>query len=292
MGVRHILYADDLQVYLSVPKDDLKAGTKCVVAAARAVTGWATAASLKLNVGKTSAMLFGTRGFLSDIRASGFNSIDLGSGVVVPLSDTVMSLGVVLDGGLTWRLHIDQVCNKVNQVFYILGFFHQYTTQSLRVKLACTLVFPHLNYCSVVYLDATQEMRGRLQRLQNSCVRYVTGARWGDHITPYRLQLGWIETDRWRNYFICLHMYKIWRLKEPQYLTDLFKPYKSSRSVRGNPKEIEVPRRGIKLTESALRVVGARFWNMLPSEIRDSPSLNIFKNRLREQLCDLDFENC
>ena len=87
-------------------------------------------------------------------------------------------------------------------------------------------------------------------------------------------------------------MYKIWRLKEPQYLTDLFKPYKSNRPARGNPKDIEIPNTGIKLADSAFRKQGARFWNMLPSEIRDSPSLNIFKNRLREQLCDLDFENC
>ena len=236
MGVSHIFYADDLQVYLSVPKDDLKAGAERVAAAARAVADWATAASLKLNVPKTSAMLFATCGFLSNIRSSGFNSIDLGDGVVVPLSDIVKNLGVVLDSGLTWRPHIEKVGKKVNQVLYSLRFFRRFTTESLRAKLACALVFPHLNYCSVVYLDASQELRDRLQRAQNCCVRYVTGARWDEHITPHRRRLGWIKTDKWREYFMYLIMFKILRFKQPQYLTGLFKFRTSERPVRGITK--------------------------------------------------------
>ena len=47
------------------------------------------------------------------------------------------------------------------------------------------LVVSHLDYCSVVYLDASANLGIRLQRLSHSCVRYICGASMRQRITPY-----------------------------------------------------------------------------------------------------------
>ena len=106
-----------------------------------------------------------------------------------------LSLGVVLASNLSWQAHIDHVTKKFYRVMFALRFFRRYTTETLHKNLATALLFPHLDYCSLVFLDASQELKKRLQRLQNSCVRYVLGLGRGDHISPHRVTLGWLRID-------------------------------------------------------------------------------------------------
>ena len=65
-------------------------------------------ASLKLNKLKTKAIVFGGKRFINDFYSSAVSrAIDLGDGSCIPFSDSVTSLGVVLDSKLSWQVHID-----------------------------------------------------------------------------------------------------------------------------------------------------------------------------------------
>ena len=105
------------------------------------------------------------------------------------------SLGVILDSKLTWKPHITSIEKKVNRVLYTLRFIRNYTTVTLRTRLVQALVTPHLDYCNVVYLDASNALKIRLQRFSNSGLRYIFGIRKDAHITPYRQKLGWLHND-------------------------------------------------------------------------------------------------
>ena len=65
--INHILNADDLQVYVQVPKDNLDVGIQTMQQAARALSAWAVGVSLKLNKLKTKAIVFGGNRFINDI---------------------------------------------------------------------------------------------------------------------------------------------------------------------------------------------------------------------------------
>ena len=79
---------------------------------------------------------------------------------------------------------------KVNNARYILRFIRACTTDTLHKRLVESLVQPHLYYCTVVYMDASNEQREKVQRLNNAFVRYITGARRDKHITLGRKRLG------------------------------------------------------------------------------------------------------
>ena len=76
-----------------------------------------------------------------------------------------------------------------------------------------SLVIPHLDYCSVVYLDASLAFRKRLQWLANAGLRYIFGVRWDAHVSPLRSQLGWLRNDSRRDYFISRVMYRMVRME-------------------------------------------------------------------------------
>ena len=130
--------------------------------AAIVVSDWAAESGLRLNQGKTQAIFFASKRMITRINKLQLPGIALGSGVVAPLAETVKSLGVVLDRTLSWKPHLDHLSSKVHRTLYSLRFFRSSTTELLRHRLVKALIFPLLDYCSVVTVDATYEQQSRI----------------------------------------------------------------------------------------------------------------------------------
>ena len=104
------------------------------------------------------------------------------------------------------------------------------------------------------YLDVSEELHKRLQRLQNACVRYVCGVRRSEHITPHRKKLDWLDVKARRTYFMAVLMYKSLCLGRPSYLATLFNKNQPRTSGRA-PRDIEVPS---SRTDTGLNSFGAQ----------------------------------
>ena len=272
--IRHLLYADDLQIYVHCNKDNIQEGITRLTSAAGAVAEWSVGSGLRLNARKTKAIIFGSKNSINDISSLDLPGIVMRTGELIPFSSEVTSLGIILDSKLTWKPHIDKVTKKVNKALYSLRFIRACTTETLRKRLVESMVQPHLDYCAVVYLDATDEQRVRVQRLSNACARYVTGARRDEHITPYFRRLGWLRTDSRRLYFAALLMYKITRMSEPSYLAAFFTKHKLRQTSRGVQPELNTPIFNYKRSYRSFLAQGAQLWNSLPlRHLTPTPSI-------------------
>lgn len=87
----HILYMDNLQVYVQISRDQRVEGIGLLE----------QVASLKLNAGKTKAILFGPLKIFDNLDKAGIALINLPDEEQVPFSDTTTSLGAVLDSKLS-----------------------------------------------------------------------------------------------------------------------------------------------------------------------------------------------
>lgn len=116
--IKHILYDDDLQIYIHVAPYDLFTGIRKLGRPPEAIFGWATGALLRLNAGKTKATIFGYLTFVNKIKKYASYKSGLRDALCFPFSDTDTSLGVVLHSTLFWKSHIDQVTKKFNRLFF------------------------------------------------------------------------------------------------------------------------------------------------------------------------------
>ena len=288
--IYHLLYADDLQIYIQTPPENIHEAINKLSLAAYNIHDWAKTVSLRLNPDKTKAIYFGTSYFVDQIEKLKLSGVKISEGIIVPFVKEVKSLGVILDNKLNWKAHITSVGKKVNRVLYTLRFIRQCTTEALRIKLVQALVVPHLDFCSVVYLDCSTDLHDRIQRLSNSCLRYIFGVRRDDHITPYRERLGWLTCYMRRMYFTLIIMYKILRFHRPEYLTQIFVKYVPKETARGDllTRELDMPDLEKWHGNTSFQVQGTKSWNSLPSKIRFLPSLNSFKTALIAHLKTLN----
>ena len=284
--VFHLLYADDLQIYVQASPESANEAIEKLSIAAHNINIWAKKVSLRLNPDKTQAIFFGTNHFVDQLDRLNLPGVTVSEGVTVPFVKEVKSLGVILDNKLSWESHVTSIGKKVNRVLYTLRFIRQCTTEALRIKLVQALVIPHLDYCSVVYLDCSKNLKDRIQRMSNTCLRYVFGIGRDIHITPYREKLGWLTCNTRRLYFTSIIMYKILRLHQPDYLTSNFVKYNPKETARGDllTRELSIPDLEEWHGDFSFQVQGAKSWNSLPSAIRFLPSIDSFKSGLLNYL--------
>ena len=90
-GIGHVLYADDLQIYLQVPSNQFEDGTDKLAIAAKDVSEWAVRSGLRLNPSKVQTIFFAPAHTTSIIENKGFSGVRLGPGSTIPFSESVLS---------------------------------------------------------------------------------------------------------------------------------------------------------------------------------------------------------
>ena len=101
-------YADDAQVYISIPAIDVPAAADRFVSCVEDIEQWMGSNRLKMNVDKTQLIWIGTRQQLSKISVK---ELRLHS-AMVPFSSKVQNLGVAVDGKLRMEEHIAERCKS------------------------------------------------------------------------------------------------------------------------------------------------------------------------------------
>ena len=123
----------------------------------------------------------------------------------------------------------------------------------------------------------------KLQHVQNAAARLITLSRKHEHITPILFNLHWLPINYRIIFKILLITYKALNDLAPSYVRDLLTPYTPSRQLRSSSKELlSIPRFNLKTYGArSFSVAAPTLWNTLPSDIKNSSSVSLFKHKLK-----------
>ena len=130
-----------------------------------------------------------------------------------------------------------------------------------------------------------------LQLHQNTAALVLMKTRQRTHITPVSKLLHWLPIRLRIDFKILLLFFKSLNGLAPSYLSDMLHRHAPSRFLRSSAAGLlVVPKTsGKTYRESAFRHYGPRLWNSLPLDLRDSTSVEIFKQHLKKYLFSLTF---
>ena len=60
-------------------------------------------------------------------------------------------LGVYIDEHLSWKEHINYICNKIAKSVGIIYRSRYLLSSATRLSLYYTLIYPYLTYCNIVW---------------------------------------------------------------------------------------------------------------------------------------------
>ena len=284
------LYADDTQLYFTFESGD-ESNLEITLARCMAdIKSWMVVNFLQLNPSKTEVIIISSKHDQSssptELKISNLDNAHV-------VNQTVKSLGFYLDSSLSMSDQITSVVQACNIQIRNLWFIASKLTYDLKIQLVHALVLSRLDYCNSMYHGISLKDLGRLQKVQNSAVRFIFGRGKRAHTTQLLKKVHFLPVKFRIDFKIALLTYKCLNNLAPEYLKELVVPRKQSvKSVRLDDDYfiLDYPACPNYLsTYKAFTYSSAKVFNSLPYHIRSAESLLLFKSKLKTYFYTLAF---
>ena len=282
-----IMYADDITLY-SCAKNLTDASYQLQALIDKTAI-WIESKGLVINTSKSNCMVMRTK------RNSENNQINvnINGNKLNQISETEL-LGIHIDENLTWKTQCTAISRKLSKKFGLMKRLRSILPLNIISKLYSPLIQSHIDCCITVWGNCDKTSLSLIQKLQNRIARFLT-CRY-DYIrhpsSDLRKELHWMSVSERYNYFMSILMYKCVNFP------DLYKPLsncynlakeKHNYSTRNSVNNaLSLPYVRTEKYKKCVAYAGANIWNNIPTRIRDSENILIFKRQIKQSIININ----
>ena len=292
-GLKIHCFADDAQLYIAFEAIDILPTIETIELCLKAVKCWMTTMFLKLNEDKTQLIVISPKSLQSNANlkcSMRFN------GNTIVAETHAKNLGVIFDSSLSFDHHISSVVssgyNTLRNLWNIAGTL----TGDLKLQLVHSLILSKIDYSNSLLFAASKENRNHLQKLLNSCVRFIfnlTGERYSNPITPYLRKLHILPVEYRLKYKVAMFVYKCLNGLAPAYLSNLLHQKIACYDLLST-EDLFLMDSDIKpktrYGRSSFSFKGPVIWNNLPADLKVCSNIASFKQKLKTHYFQLCFD--
>ena len=277
-------YADDTQIYGFCPAADAPLLQEQMSACVDDVAVWMQSNRLQLNTAKTEVLWCASGRRQQHIPQV---PVRVGDNFIVPAS-FVRDLGIYLDSDVSMRTQVSRTVSTCFAALRQIRSIRRSVSRSVLLSLVTSLVLSRLDYGSSTLAGLPGYLLDRLQSVLNAAARLIHSARKYDPVTPLLQDLHWLRMPQRIEYRLAVLVYRCLHGLAPSYLAVAEQLHRvadvdSRQRLRSASTSALVvpPTRLTTVGDRAFPVAAARIWNGLPPDVTSSPSLSLFKRRLK-----------
>ena len=212
-SIIHHLSADDLELQMSAPTDEISELLHSMQSCISVVKAWATANMHKLNDNKTELMLVISK------RTKRLHtlptSITIGNAQITH-KQSMKNLSFTLDCHLTMNAHVSNIARTCNFELRRLASIRRFLTSTVNVTLVSAFVLSRIDYCNSQLFGSTHDVTSNLQRMQNYAARVILRHPKPSNITIHLKSLK--VRSAYKIACLCYHFHSS---TAPSYVTDM-----------------------------------------------------------------------
>ena len=272
------MYADDVVLLRSFRPTDAESAFSSVCEDLRRIADWSVQNGLHLNPSKSSSLIVG-----SSLSRSRLQDLDLFiQNSAIERLDVMRVLGVQFDSAWSFEHHVSVKCRAAYIRLRKLYPLRHVLSIPQKLLVTQTLVLSLFDYANTVYIPClSQKLLNRVQRIQNSCLRFCYGARRFEHITPLFERSDWLRIHQRFVLHLCCLVFNVLQTGIPSYLRDLlhsnFEFHTDSASSTRSQTQLAFPRHRTSKFQNSFSYLAVKYFNSLPPSIRSSSSLPSFR---------------
>ncbi len=258
-NVNFTLFADDSNIALK--SSDINDIPNILSSLNSKMLKWSDSNGLKLNVDKTSTVIF-----------KNYSNTEF---LNVELSNSTKFLGVIIDNCLSWKNHVEYVCGKVTKIIPYIRKMKNIMTREHLLMLYNTLIFPHFNYGVTIWGHCSADKVKRLLKLQKWILRIITNKRKTDSCRNLFSEFNMLTFPSIYIFFVSIYIFK--QIKNGLIQLNCNIHTFNTR----NKNNVYTDYQRLTKTQNNPKFIGAIIFNKLPDNIKNSISLNVFKKNLK-----------
>lgn len=281
-----IAFADDTQLNYSFPPSNIVDACNKINCDLKSISDYAQQNNLKLNSSKSAVMCFCQLGKNKDFVLENLK-LTL-NGVFLHPTSSARNLGVLFDDDMRFRKHVSALVNKAYVALKLLYSNKDIFDFKLRKKLCESLVLPILHHAIGVYYSCLDNFtKNRLQKIQNSCCRYIFRLRRFDHVSHKIRELQWLDVSHLYDYHLSVFTHKILLTASPPYLYEklIFRRNMHGSNLR-NTFQLDIPKHRTSTFERSFIYNAVNVYNNLGSSLKSLP-VNSFRKSVRQHFFSL-----
>lgn len=285
MFCKTMLYADDIQLYIHSNLSNINDAIRMLNSDLETLYVWCRDHGLSLNISKCKPIVIGNNRIVSNLDFDNISPVVI-HGEDLEYQNSVVNLGLRFDNFLSWNQQVNHICSKVYQSIYQFRRLTFKPTLEIRKLLVVTMIFPFFDYANAAFCDLNITLTSKLQKAQNSCIRYIFNLNYDEHVTPFYRQLGWLKIRERIDYSVLSSMYKVLKNKKPDYLYERYVTlyHVHLRQTRFGSTTLQFPIHRTVTYSNSFHVRSIRLMNNLDSDIKDLRSEKMFLKRIKSKL--------
>ena len=287
--LKYQLFADDNQYYISFKVQNIDTNIDKIMACLNDVREWLLPNFVKNNGDKTELSIHGTVQQLAKL-TNVFIEID---NVKIVPKPHVRDLGVMLDPSLNMKEHVSALCRSAYYELHNINCIRKSLSAEAAAAAIHAFVTSRLDHCNALLYGLPNCTIDRLQKVQNSAARALTGSKKRDHITPILKSLHWLPIRVRIEYKLLVIVHKCLFGNGPDYLRDLLVFHQPNRSLRSTSEInllVEPFTKNKTGGDRSFQKAGPKLWNKLPQRLRTCNSTDQFKCQLKSYLYSRTFD--
>ena len=271
------LFADDTSLYLIV--DDPTETAVLLNQDLTKIHEWSMKWLVKFNPEKTETMT------ISRKINKPFHPPLLMNNIVIKNVSDHKHLGLTLSDDGSWIKHIDMITKKAFSRVNILRKFKFILDRKTLEKIYVTFIRPLLEYGDSIWDNKTVFLINKLESVQLEAARVITGGTRLASIDKLYIETGWEKLKDRREQHRLIYFFKMKNNLTPQYLSNMVPPNLQNIHDHNTRHSsiIPPPRTRTVLYSNYFLPQTIRSWNLLPDNIKNSPSVNSLKTYFRSK---------
>ena len=205
------------------------------------------------------------------------------NGAQLTESDEEKNLGVLVNKSLKPTSQCSEAARKANFILGSISRAFHYRDRHVFVNLYKIYVRPHLEYCTPAWSPWTEADLISLEQVQKRMIRMISGLH-GKSYEEKLKELNLLSLKERRERADMIQTFKILQGFSDVNPATWFSRINHSRATRNAADplnlEIQISRTNVRSNFYSVRV--PRKWNLIPSDIKESSTVSIFKRRYDE----------
>ena len=273
-----LMYADDTVIYYAA--SDANQLERVLNVELKFLHDWSTKNELFIHPKKTEYVIFGTTMKRNQINSDNLSGVYLGE-QALNCRPFYKYLGVYLDQSLSFKEHVTRLVDKVSRQLGLLSRVRNNLTVHAAERIFTAMILPKLDYCDFVWNNLAPSRYHALERLQTRAARIILKDSSLSHEHLLR-QLSWMSLKARCNMHIVTFVFKCVHNIAPDLFKEYFVRTFHNYSTRRNGLDIFVPKVSTESAKKGCYFFGAQVFNNLPSSMKETESLLIFKTLVKD----------